>query len=269
MNLKERGTHFEFGANWQDYAKTVDKTRIDSAIAGLRKLFPEGLAGKTILDIGCGSGLHSLAALSLGAATVLATDIDENSVSATHDLLEKYAPNGKWEARIVSVFDASPGDLGTFDVVYSWGVLHHTGDMWNAIERATTFVKPGGQLAIAIYAKTPVDFMWKVEKRIYAYSPAAVQWVLRQLFVAAMMAAKIVRRKNPMRIFRDPLTRGMNISNDVHDWLGGYPYETATADELNSRISALGFTELRSFRIPDSVGLLGAGCHELVFLKRA
>jgi 2-polyprenyl-6-hydroxyphenyl methylase/3-demethylubiquinone-9 3-methyltransferase len=269
MNLKERGTHFEFGANWQDYAKTVDRTRIDSAVAGLRKLFPECLAGRTFLDIGCGSGLHSLAALSLGAATVLATDIDENSVSATHDLLEKYSPNGKWETRIISVFDASPGDLGTFDVVYSWGVLHHTGDMWNAIEKATTFVKPGGQLAIAIYAKTPLDFMWKVEKRIYAYSPAAVQWVLRQLFVAAMMAAKIVRGRNPMRVFRDPLTRGMNISNDVHDWLGGYPYETATADELNSRISALGFTELQSFRIPNSVGLLGSGCHELVFLKRA
>lgn len=268
MNLTDRKAHFEFGANWRDYAKTVDQTRIDLAIAGLKKLFPDGLAGKRFLDIGCGSGLHSLAALLLDATEVLATDIDENSVNTTRELLGKYAPNGKWQARIVSVFDASPDNIGTFDVVYSWGVLHHTGDMWRAIEKATTFVGEGGQFAIAIYAKTPFDFAWKIEKRLYAHSPAAVQWVLRQSFIAVLMAGKALRGKDPRAIFRDPLERGMNLSHDVHDWLGGYPYETATVDELNARISALGFSELRSFPIPDLIGVLGSGCHELVFAKQ-
>jgi SAM-dependent methyltransferase len=268
MKLTDRETHFEFGANWRNYAKTVDKTRIDSAVAGLKKLFPEGLAGKTFLDIGCGSGLHSLAALLLGAVAVVSTDIDENSVSTTHELLRKYAPNDRWEAKILSVFDADPDSLGNFDIVYSWGVLHHTGDMWKAVERAAMFVKTGGQLALAIYAKTPLDSAWKMEKRIYSSSPASVQWLLRQSFVAALMAAKTLRGKNPMVIFRESLARGMNLSHDVHDWLGGYPYETATAEELNSRICALGFTEERSFRIPDSIGLLGSGCHEFVFLRR-
>src|ERR1700694_105619 len=100
MDLTDRESHFEFGQNWKDYATTINQKRIESAVEGLKKLFPDGLTGRTFLDIGCGSGLHSLAALSLGAATVLATDIDENSVSATHDLLEKYSPNGKWETRI-------------------------------------------------------------------------------------------------------------------------------------------------------------------------
>jgi SAM-dependent methyltransferase len=269
MDLTDRKNHFEFGANWRDYAKTVDKTRIESAVAALGKLFPDGLAGKTFLDIGCGSGLHSLAALLLGAAAVVSLDIDENSVSTTQEVLKKYAPNDKWEAKILSIFDADPGTLGTFDVVYSWGVLHHTGDMWNAIERATRFVKPAGQLALAIYAKTTLDAAWKIEKRIYSSSPASVQWLLRQSFAAMLMAAKTVRGKNPLTVFRDPLVRGMNLSHDVHDWLGGYPYETATPEELNSRISAFGFIEERSFRIPDSIGLLGSGCHEFVFLRRA
>src|SRR3979409_1382770 len=113
MDLTDRKTHFEFGANWRDYAKTVDRTRIDSAVAGMSKLFPEGLAGKTFLDIGCGSGLHSLAALMLGAARVTATDIDENSVGTTRDLLQKYTPNNNWEANLVSIFDASPEHLGS------------------------------------------------------------------------------------------------------------------------------------------------------------
>src|SRR5436190_24397943 len=107
MDLTDRKTHFEFGANWRDYARTVDKTRIDSAVAGMRKLFPEGLAGKTFLDIGCGSELHLLAALMLGAAKVTSTDIDENSVGTTRDLLQKCAPNGSW-TKLVSIFDASP-----------------------------------------------------------------------------------------------------------------------------------------------------------------
>jgi 2-polyprenyl-6-hydroxyphenyl methylase/3-demethylubiquinone-9 3-methyltransferase len=270
MDLTDRKTHFEFGANWRDYAKTVDRTRIDSAVAGMSKLFPEGLAGKTFLDIGCGSGLHSLAALMLGAARVTATDIDENSVGTTRDLLQKYAPNDNWEAKLVSIFDASPEHLGSFDVVYSWGVLHHTGDMWNAIERACAFVAPGGQFALAIYAKTPFDLPWKIEKRIYSSAPAGVQWMLRQSFTAVLIAAKLARGKNPKELFDQPLSRGMNLSHDLHDWLGGYPYETASVEELSAGISALGFVRKLAFPAPVAVGgILGSGCHELVFARRA
>jgi len=57
----------------------------------------------------------------------------------------------------------------------------------------------------------------------------------------------------------------MNFDTGVHDWLGGYPYEAATADELHDRICTLGFVEERSFRIPTSLGLFGSGCHEFVF----
>jgi 2-polyprenyl-6-hydroxyphenyl methylase/3-demethylubiquinone-9 3-methyltransferase len=269
MSLENREAHFEFGANWRDYARTVNKARIDLAIEGMRKLFPDGITGKTFLDIGCGSGLHALAALELGAESVVGIDIDENSVATTRELLKQYAPDKNWKAEIVSVFDTSAAALGTFDIVYSWGVLHHTGSMWRAIERAAALVRPGGRFAIAIYAKTPFDPAWKVEKRLYSSSPPAVQWMLRQCFFAALMAGKTLRGKNPLAIFRDPLTRGMSLSHDVHDWLGGYPYETASADELNSRISQLGFTELRSFRLPESLGVLGTGCHEFVFLKQS
>src|ERR1700694_782311 len=145
MDLTDRESHFEFGQNWKDYATTINQKRIESAVEGLKKLFPDGLTGKTFLDIGCGSGLHSLAALLLGAISVTAIDIDENSVSTTRELLTKYADGPRWTAKIASVFDASPDTLGKFDIVYSWGVLHHTGDMWRAIECASRLVKPAGQ----------------------------------------------------------------------------------------------------------------------------
>ena len=268
MSLTERETHFEFGENWKNYAKTIDQKRIDSAIAGVKKLFPDGLAGKTFLDIGCGSGLHSLAALSLGAAAVMAVDIDENSVSTTRALLTKYAPDRKWAAKVTSVFDASPNALGTFDVVYSWGVLHHTGDMWRAIECATQFVNSGGQLAIAIYSATSSDSMWKAEKKFYSRAPRPVQWSIRQIYMAAFLTAKTLLGGNPISYVRHySEVRGMNFSHDAHDWLGGYPYETASATEIHDRICKMGFTEKRSFPLPASRGLFGSGCHEFVFQK--
>src|SRR5690348_15855867 len=151
MSLLERQSHFEFGENWKAYSRKIDQGRIDFAIEGMSKLFPEGLAGKTFLDIGCGSGLHSLAAVKLGAASVTLIDIDENSVETTKQLLAQFVPQANWKANVVSIFDASPQTLGTFDVVDSCAVLHHTGDMWRAIERASALVRHGGRIALVIY----------------------------------------------------------------------------------------------------------------------
>jgi SAM-dependent methyltransferase len=268
MSLTERDAHFEFGENWKNYSRTIDRKRIDAAIEGMKRLFPEGLADKAFLDIGSGSGLHSLAALSLGALPVTAIDIDENSVAATQDTLTRHAPDKAWTARITSVFEATPETLGTFDVVYSWGVLHHTGDMWLAIERAAGLVKPGGQFAIAIYSTTMFDGFWKLEKQIYARSPSPVQRCIRGLYMAALLARHAVTQRNPVAVVKNYAEqRGMNFSHDAHDWLGGYPYETATATELRDRVCAMGFAEQRAFPLPVTYGLFGAGCHEFVFRK--
>jgi 2-polyprenyl-6-hydroxyphenyl methylase/3-demethylubiquinone-9 3-methyltransferase len=270
-SLRERSTHFEFGQNWRDYAKSIDRLRIEAAIEGLQKLFPDGgLTGKTFLDIGCGSGVHALAALSLGAASVTAVDIDENSVSTTRDTLGRFSPSTNWTARVASVFDMTPENFGTFDVVYSWGVLHHTGDMWTAIERAATLVKPGGSFALAIYSATTMDPLWKIEKKLYARKlPASLQWIVRQMYIAAFLAGKTVTGTNPVSYVRNyTRLRGMNFSHDAHDWLGGYPYESASASELRDRICSMGFTERRAFLFAgDKFGLFGSGCHELVFSK--
>ena len=270
MKLTERETHFEFGANWRDYAKTVDQASIESSMLGLKKLFPDGLSGKSFLDIGCGSGLHAVAALSLGAASVAAIDIDETSVSTTRELLSKYVPDADWSANIASVFDLPEEKPGAFDIVYSWGVLHHTGEMWRAIESAAKLVKPNGQLAIAIYAKTPFDRFWKIEKRIYSGSPKVAQWIIRQGYLAALFTAYTISGRNPLALASKANVRGMNFRNDAHDWLGGFPYETAGADELRDRICAIGFAEERSFLVaPKLMGAFGSGCSEFVFRRTA
>jgi 2-polyprenyl-6-hydroxyphenyl methylase/3-demethylubiquinone-9 3-methyltransferase len=217
MDLKDRKSHFEFGQNWQNYSETIDGARIRSSVQGLQKLFPDGISG-TFLDIGCGSGLHSLAALTLGASRVVATDLDANSVATARRVLSR-EPTDRWEAREESVFDMSPETTGQFDVVYSWGVLHHTGDMWPAIETAAKLVKPGGQFMIAIYSATTLDPAWRIEKRIYSKAPGALQWAMRNMFIGALFSAQLLRGRNPVELVTRARARGMNFSHDVHDWI--------------------------------------------------
>lgn len=265
--LTQLESHFAFGENWADFSSTIDDRAIAQATADLQRLLPEGeLAGKSFLDIGSGSGLSSLAAIRSGASAVTALDIDPNSVATTEATLSRFAPGTRWTARQQSVFALSPESAGTFDVVYSWGVLHHTGDMWRAIRAAAELVNPGGCLVLAIYAKSPVCPAWKVEKRLYTALPRWLQPVIRWPFTAAYLAGIAATGRSPLDYVRNYRSnRGMSFHHDIHDWLGGYPYESASPDEILAFLAPLGFVPRRTFTKPaPAAGLFGCPCDEFV-----
>lgn len=267
MDLKQRENHFEFGANWLSFLDSVSDDRVEEAVRGLERLFPDGeLAGKRFLDIGCGSGLNMLSALKLGATSAVGVDIDENSVEAARRCLSRFAPNGPWKVSRASVFDPHLTQLGSFDVVYSWGVLHHTGDLWRALKSAAKRVDDGGLLAVALYRKTPFCRFWSLEKKIYSNMPPVAQASVRLLYEAAFLAAQTVRGRNPVSFVREyKKSRGMSWSHDVHDWLGGYPYESASAEEVREHLGQLGFRMPReNVRSRAGIGLFGTGCDEFV-----
>jgi SAM-dependent methyltransferase len=268
-SLEALETHFEFGENWRDYLANVDEDAVREAERGVLRLLPaDSIQGSRFLDIGCGSGLHSLAALRLGAAEVVAVDIDPNSVAATRELLAKHAPGARATASELSVFDADPESLGQFDIVYSWGVLHHTGAMWKAIDRAARFVRPGGLFAIALYQKRVTCGAWRVEKRIYTKAGKPVRKVIRGVYKAAFYAGLLATARNPWKYVSGYKgTRGMNFHNDVHDWLGGYPYESATPAEVNAHFQGLSFESVKEWPLPRGMGLFGTGCAEYTFRK--
>lgn len=257
--LLDAETHFAFGENWRSFAGLINDQRIESSDAGIARLFPgDELKGRTVLDIGCGSGLPALSILRKGAEHVTCIDIDANSVAAARQTLSAHAPAENWSAEVRSVFDMT----GQFDVVYSWGVLHHTGDMWRAVERAASMVKPGGRLAIAIYAKTALCGFWKAEKLVYSRSPKPVQWLLQRGYLALDFAARARRG----RLREEGQPRGMDKMHDIHDWLGGYPYESATPEEIKEALP--GWT-LEQLRLSPGArhGLMGTGCDEYVFKR--
>lgn len=265
-DLLDVSTHFPFGENWTDYARLVDERRIEEAVGSIRALVGD-LVGKTFLDIGSGSGLFSLAALRLGAKAVVAVDIDQASVATTRALLARERESD-WRAEQVSVFDLPAKVSQRFDVVYSWGVLHHTGDMWRALDCASAMVGAGGTLAVALYERTPLCGAWTLEKRVYCKLPRPLQSLLRGAYLTAWGAGMLLKGRNPWRQMREGRERGMDVAHDVHDWLGGYPYESTTPADVAAFMRKRGFEQQKLVPWPVRAGgLLGSGCSEYVFRR--
>ncbi|MCG8510691.1 MAG: class I SAM-dependent methyltransferase [Rhodospirillales bacterium] len=269
-DLTELKHHFRFGENWRSFSASLDDVRIDAAIKELKRLCPdEILKGARMLDIGCGSGLSALAALRSGCSAVRCIDLDPDSVATTSAMLNRLAVGKDWTVAERSVFDLDAAQDGQFDIVHSWGVLHHTGRMWEAVGCAADLVRPGGHLVVALYAKTPVCRFWRTEKRLYAKAPGGLQAAIRGVFRAAYLIAIAASGRNPVAYVRDyPAKRGMSWSHDVHDWLGGYPYESATPAEVGAFLSSRGFvSKLENIRPVPALGVFGSPCHEYLFRR--
>lgn len=264
---------FAFGENWSRFLELLDEERIAEAEASLeRMLGPGTLAGKRFLDIGSGSGLFSLAAHRLGAH-VRSFDFDPQSVACAHELRRRYADDldPRWRVGQGSVLDGDfMARLGTFDVVYSWGVLHHTGSMWVALENALQRVAPGGRLFIAIYNDQGWwSRVWWLIKYYYLKLPRVLRTPYAYAVSHTLDALNIIKQTlklQPMVAIRPLLDykpgRGMSRKHDLLDWMGGFPFEVARYEVLVDYMNARGFSLLKG--MPNR----GSGCHELVFERR-
>jgi len=260
--MDELKTQFDFGQNWSDYSEAeLDFHQFECALQSLEDLFgADSIKQKSFLDVGSGSGLFSIAAKKLGATKVLGTDINPKCTAVSNTNAKKLLKNGDLpEFMVISVLDEKAMDsLNTYDIVYAWGSLHHTGDMYKAIDIVLRRVKPGGKLCLAIYRKHITSPIWKLIKYLYNKSPQWLKKVWVAIFYPVIYIAKyLITLRNPKS-----MKRGMSFYYDVIDWIGGYPYEYATEKEILEFVTKRGFRHLRT--IP---AYLPTGNHQYLFEK--
>ncbi len=270
------GERFAFGANWARFLSVVDEARIEEAQRSLREMLGvDRLDGASFVDVGSGSGLFSLAALRLGAGRVHSFDVDPRSVACAEELRRRYASSAgeRWTIEPGSALDEDYlRTLGAFDVAYSWGVLHHTGDMRRALHNVCPLVAPGGRLFISIYNDQGLQSrIWSAVKRTYNRLPGA----LRAPFVVAVMGPRELRfallstlRLRPQEYVRGwtryRRERGMSRWHDLVDWAGGYPFEVAAPEAIFGFYRERGFT-LQALKTCAG----GLGCNQFVFVRDA
>lgn len=263
---------FAFGENWRAFLSSLDEDRILEAVKSIQsRLGTDSLVGKRFLDIGSGSGLFSLASHRLGA-DVVSIDYDLDSVRCTEELRRRYAPDSShWLVQQGSVLDHQRmQSLGSFDIVYSWGVLHHTGEMDRAIANAAEATNVGGQLLIAIYNdQGGASRRWLRIKKLYNRLPVfcrpALVLVVATWYELKFSLARLMRLQNPLP-FKDWKAkrndRGMSAWHDWVDWVGGLPFEVAKPEAIIVPLRKRGFV-LEDLKTVGS----GWGCNEYVFRK--
>ena len=243
---------FRFGKNWQQFLQVLDDDRIHEAEKSLTEMLQtEDLQGKSFLDIGSGSGLFSLAAMRLGARQVHSLDYDPQSVACTTELKNRFFPTASnWTIERGDALDKDYlHSLGQFDVVYSWGVLHHTGNMWQALENVLPLVAEGGKLFIAIYNDAGAKSQrWSELKKLYnsaAFYRIALPAIFIPLNVIVGLKKDLSQGKNPLTRYRVyKKDRGMSMMRDWIDWIGGFPYEFASASQVTDFYCQRGFEQL-------------------------
>jgi 2-polyprenyl-3-methyl-5-hydroxy-6-metoxy-1,4-benzoquinol methylase len=270
---------FPFGKNWARFLCSLGESRIQAAEESLRCLLGRvRLDGCRFLDAGSGSGLFSLAAYRLGAE-VTSFDVDLDSVACTQEVKRRFSGGcDRWRIVRGSLLDRNfLSSLGQFEIVYCWGVAHHTGDMWTAIANLSSIVPLDGVLVLAIYNdQLYVSRAWGGVKRIYQRLPASI----RPCYVVVIGSAEFLKRlgvtlmacvlrlltlRNPfvplINWARESQSRGMHGWYDLVDWVGGWPFEVARPEDV------FRFLRDRGFMLQEMTTSVGHGCNEFVFMR--
>lgn len=264
---------YKFGKNWKSYlSEYFNENSLKEACKSICTFMGvDNFKGKRFIDVGCGSGIMSLAAIQLEAKEVLSIDCDIDSIEATESLKYFNAINSKnfniskWSIKQDSILNRLDLKHGKFDIVYSWGVLHHTGNLVKALNNVTELVNDNGLIYLSIYNEVGGLFgsrFWKRVKLAYNKSPSLIRYFIELFYIIKKIIFYILQLKNPFKEINNyNKIRGMNFITDIKDWLGGYPYEPATVTKIFK------FFKFKGFNLINISTTNRLGCNEYLFRR--
>jgi SAM-dependent methyltransferase len=145
-----------FGYEWNRYAR-LSPDYEKQFLNWTHPFDKEFWQGKRILDAGCGMGRNSLWPMQWGAASAVAFDFDERSVSRAKETLKAYE---NAEVLYRSIYDI--GWEKEFDVVFSIGVIHHLEEPQRALANLVRALRPGGTLLAWVYSYEGNEWITKM-----------------------------------------------------------------------------------------------------------
>ncbi|HVL31162.1 MAG TPA: class I SAM-dependent methyltransferase [Solirubrobacteraceae bacterium] len=238
-----------FGSEWTQLEYDTDRVwgqslELRREIA-LRELDCEAadLEGKLVLDAGCGAGLLSYLLWEMGAR-VVAADIT-TSVNAAQRYLRSRGADG------VDFVQADllnpPFRAGSFDIVFSGGVLHHNPDTRAALDAIAPLVAPGGQIYAWLYGPTPglAHRVRTLVRKVVVPLPPTAQRSLMRVWTAQSIARQQLRRRTGRARPDDGVTYREKLVTLLDHYTPRYRWEH-TPEELSAWYRELGLAHVNT-----------------------
>ncbi len=227
-----------FGRQWNRYE--VVRKEEDVSVFQVKTGFRlEELSGRFVLDAGCGGGRYSLLASEAGAK-VLGVDLSA-AVEKAMEVCSAYPETQIIQADLLKL----PIAFESFDYAFSIGVLHHCPDPRGAFSEIAKRVKPGGKLAVWLYAKNSPPQEW-INSSLRALTTRLPTSVLEKASVVLGIVGAIP-------IVNKTLNKVFNFSNhpdwtlrvcDNFDWYAPKHQSHHTMQELKDWFAAEGFSDV-------------------------
>jgi SAM-dependent methyltransferase len=194
------------------FTQNVDRIISDELLC----LEPQWFWGKRVLDAGSGNGRWTVGLLRLGC-DVLAVDASSHALDRVSEAVREHAPGSldRLETRAVDLLDL-PADLAAerFDLVFSFGVLHHTGDTYAALRNVAALVRDGGVLFLYLYGQQSVSGRSRAALELRRLALAPLPFELKRRLIAK-------RGVDVHQAFDQlsPMINTRHTFEQVHGWL--------------------------------------------------
>lgn len=243
-----------FGFEWQRHRRTQldihENGESERTFRAKTDFTPEALRGRLVLDVGCGMGRFAEVASRWGAS-VVAADLSLAVESARANLADRA------NAAVVQAdCFALPFPAATFDVIYSVGVLHHTPDCAAAFRSLVPLLKPGGTIAIWVYAHMG---RWAAVANVYRRLTTRMPHrLLHTLCYAAVPLYYVHRVPRVGNVTQTLLPTSMHPRAtwrvlDTFDWYSPRYQSMHDAEEVRGWFASVGLMDIRVLDVPVAV----------------